>query len=270
MVRSSLERLVELAAGLLTAFVLIVLYAPVAVSAVFSVVEIDRGAVRWDSFTLERYVTLWSNESVTDAVMNTVLVAGSAVATATTLAVLLALYVQWRGAIGRRVLELIIYLPFLLPPIITGLSLLIASVELGIGRGLILIAIGHTAFVLAICFRLVLTRLQSLSPALIEASADLGASSFQTFRYILLPQLGSAIVSGAVLALTLSFDETLISVFLTADKMTLPIRLWAMMRVGFTAEINALVTIVLLVSILLAIVAALRIGSGHTRQAVNG
>lgn len=257
MVRSAAERAAELAAGLLAALVFAVLYAPVVVNAVFSVVEIEHGAPRWDTFTFQRYVTLWSNESVIDALRNTVIVASAAVATATLLAILLALYVQWQGALGRRALELVIYLPFLLPPIITGLSLLIASVELGIGRGLMLIAVGHTAFVLAVCFRLVLTRLRNLPPSLIEASADLGASPFQTLRHVLFPHLGSAIVTGAVLALTLSFDETLISVFLAGDKTTLPLRLWAMMRVGFTAEINALVTIVLVVSILLAIAAAL-------------
>lgn len=79
----------------------------------------------------------------------------------------------------------------------------------------------------------------------------------QTLRYVLLPQMIPAIVTGAVLALTLSFDETLISVFLAGDQMTLPLRLWAMMRIGFTAEINALVTIVLAVSIFLTMVAAL-------------
>jgi ABC-type spermidine/putrescine transport system permease subunit II len=73
-----------------------------------------------------------------------------------------------------------------------------------------------------------------------------------------LPQLLSAVVTGGLLALTLSFDETLITVFLSGNEMTLPLRLWAMTRVGFTQEINALVTVVLLVSIVLAVIVALR------------
>jgi ABC-type spermidine/putrescine transport system permease subunit II len=259
MIRSTSERLAEVASGAMTTIVMSVLYAPVVVSAVFSVVEVQRGRPHWETFTLGHYVTLWSNESVIEALLNSVIVASVAIAAATVLAVLLALYVQWKGAFGRSAIEVIIYLPFLLPPIITGLSLLIASVELGIGRGLMLIAVGHTAFVLAVCFRLVVTRLRHLPPSLVEASSDLGASPFQTLRHVLLPHLASAVVTGAVLALTLSFDETLISVFLAGDQTTLPLRLWAMMRVGFTAEINALVTIVLLVSILLAVAAALRL-----------
>ena len=133
-----------------------------------------------------------------------------------------------------------------------------ACAELGVSRGVATIVLGHTVFVLAITYRLVRTRLQSLPRSLVEASADLGANSFQTFRRILLPQLVSAIVTGALLALTLSFDETLITVFLSGDQMTLPLRLWAMMRVGFTQDINALVTVVLAVSIALAVIVAVR------------
>jgi ABC-type spermidine/putrescine transport system permease subunit II len=134
----------------------------------------------------------------------------------------------------------------------------VGCAELGVSRGIATIVLGHTVFVLAITYRLVRTRLQALPRSLLEASADLGANGFQTFRYIVLPQLMSAIVTGALLALTLSFDETLITVFLSGDQMTLPLRLWAMMRVGFTQDINALVTVVLAISIVLAVIVAMR------------
>ena len=130
--------------------------------------------------------------------------------------------------------------------------------ELGVSRGIATVVSGHTVFVLAITYRLVRTRLQALPRSLVEASADLGANGFQTFRYIVLPHLMSAVVTGALLALTLSFDETLITVFLSGDQMTLPLRLWAMMRVGFTQDINALVTVVLAIPIVLAVVVAVR------------
>ena len=202
----------EIVAGVLTAVTFLVLYAPIVVSAVFSVVEIRRGRILWETFTLSHYVTLWSNGSVMDALSNT--------------------------------------------PIVTGLALLVTSANAGVDRGVITIIVGHTIFVLAVAYRLVLTRLQALPPSLVEASFDLGASRVQTLRHVLLPHLASAILTGALLALTLSFDETLISSFVAGDEMTLPLRLWAMMRVGFTPEINALVTLVLLVSIALALVSA--------------
>jgi len=257
-VRSPGERVVEAVAGLLTALVLLVLYSPVLINALFSVVALDDGQIQWDSFSLAPYRAVWSDPDVIGALRNTGAVALVAVGAATVLAVAFALYADRDGAIGRRSLELTIYLPFLLPPIVTGLSLLVACAELGVSRGVATIVLGHTVFVLAITYRLVRTRLQSLPRSLVEASADLGADSFQTFRRILLPQLVSAIVTGALLALTLSFDETLITVFLSGDQMTLPLRLWAMMRVGFTQDINALVTVVLAVSIALAVIVAVR------------
>lgn len=246
------ETFADLLSGLVTVLVLGVLYAPVIISALFSVVDIRNGEIDWASFSLIRYVTLWDNPTIIAALANTAIVAFVAVAVALVLAVLLALYAQWEGAIGRRFLELVIYLPFLLPPIVTGLSLLVASAELGIARGLMTVVIGHTVFVLAVAYRLVLTRLEAMPASLVEASSDLGATRFQTFRHVLLPHLASAIVTGAVLALTLSFDETLITVFLAGEVTTLPLRLWAMMRVGFSPEINALVTLVLVISLVLA------------------
>ena len=257
------ERIADLLAGILTVLVLCVLYTPVAISALFSVVEIKDGHILWDSFTLQHYVTLWSNPTVIDSLKNTAIVAGTSVFFATILAVGLALYVEWQGAVGKRTLELAIYLPFLLPPIVTGLSLLVASAQFDVSRGLTTIIVGHTIFVLAVAYRLILTRLQTLPRTMIEASSDLGATRLQTFRFIVLPYMTSAIATGAVLALTLSFDETLISVFLAGDRMTLPLRLWAMMRVGFTQQINALVTIVLMISLVLATAVAFRLKLGN-------
>ena len=253
-----MERIVELLAGVLTALVLLVLYSPVLINALFSEVKLDDGRILWESFSLEPYRTVWLDVDVIAALRNTAVVAIAAVGVATVLGVAFALYVDREGAIGRRSIELAIYLPFLLPPIITGLSLLVACAELGVPRGVMTIALGHIVFVLALIYRLIRTRLQAMPRSLVEASADLGATGFQTFRHIMLPQLLSAIVTGALLALTLSFDETLITIFLSGNQMTLPLRLWAMMRVGFTQDINALVTVVLLVSIVLAVIVAVR------------
>lgn len=256
--KSAGERLAIWTTGLLTFLVFAVLYIPVLISMLFSLVEIRQGKILWETLSFNPYVTLWSNASVVDALSNTAVVAIVSVIIASLLAVILALYTQWEGAMGRRMLEITIYLPFLLPPIVTGLALLVASAEIGLKRGLATVIAGHTIFVLAVAYRLVLTRLQALPPSLVEASFDLGASRWQTLRHVLMPHLASAIMTGAVLALTLSFDETLISTFVAGDQMTLPLRLWAMMRVGFTPEINALVTVVLLISIFLAIVVAWR------------
>lgn len=252
------ERLVQYAAACLAGAVLLVLYAPVAVGAMFSVVKVTRAGIDWQSATLGWYGALWQNASILDAIRTTLIVGLIAVSVAIVLSVVLALYVEWEGAIGRRLIEVIVYLPFLLPPIITGLSLLIFFAQFGISRGIATIAAGHSVFVLALLYRLVLARLKSLPRSLVEASADLGATRWQTFWLILWPQLRPVVITGGILAFALSFDETLISVFLAGNSATLPLRLWAMMRVGFTPEINALVTLVLIATMAMAVVIGLR------------
>ena len=256
--KSVAERLVEIGLALVALAALLVLYAPVGISALFSIVPVDRAGIHWDAATLAWYGRLAENASVISAVETPALVGVVSVAIATVLAIVRAFSVEGEGAVARRLVEIVIYLPFLMPPIITGLALLVFLDELGVSRGTATIALGHTALVLAVLYRLTLTRLRALPRSLAEASADLGASRWQTFRYVLWPQMRSAVATGVVLALTLSFDETLITVFLSGDATTLPLRLWGMMRVGFTPEINALVTLVLVVSIALALVVAAR------------
>jgi ABC-type spermidine/putrescine transport system permease subunit II len=258
------ERIVIWLCGLLLAAVLLVLYAPVIVGALFSVVQLQRGHILWETASLRAYAELFGNADIAGALLNTLVVAVASVAAATLLALLLALYVHGEHALGRGFIELMVYLPFVMPPIVTGLSLLLFFAGIGLARDIRTIAIGHAVFVLAILYRTVLVRLRSLPPSMAEASADLGATRRQTFRYVILPYLRSALITGALLALTLSFDETLITVFLAGDRMTLPLRLWAMMRVGFTPQINALVTLVILASIALALGVAARMrGAGR-------
>jgi ABC-type spermidine/putrescine transport system permease subunit II len=184
-------------------------------------------------------------------------VAAASVLLALVLALGLAWYMKTGTRRGRSFVEFVIFLPFVLPGIITGISLLVAFRELGIERSLVTVTIGHTVLVLAILYRMVSVRLDSLEASQIEASLDLGATGLQTFLFVVLPQLRSAIVTGALLAFTLSFDETLVTFFLVGGDATLPIRLWAMMRVGFTPEVNALVALVLLATMTLAVLGAL-------------
>lgn len=263
--RSRAERITDLGLGVLAGAVFLVLYSPVLVGALFSLVAVDRGGIHWETASFDWYAKLFENQSILDAIKTTAIVGAASVVLASIAAIVLALYVEWEGALFRRIVELIVYLPFLLPPIVTGLSLLIFFVGIGVDRGFATIIVGHTVFVLAVMFRLVQTRLRSLSKSLVEASSDLGASRWQTVRYVLWPQLRPAVATGAILAFTLSFDETLMSVFLAGDATTLPLRLWAMMRVGFTPQINALVTIVLLISIALTVLVGMRLNPADGR-----
>jgi ABC-type spermidine/putrescine transport system permease subunit II len=239
-----------------TALVFVILYGPIFVPIVSSFFEVRQGAVQWDQATLGAYAALTRNEGILTALRNTLVVGAAAVLISLALGTLLAFHYQAGRSRGRELIQFVVFLPFLMPPIITGLSLLIFFREIEFERSLVTVVIGHTVFVLALVYRTILVRLQSLSRSLVEASYDLGASGWQTFRHVLLPNLASAMVGAAALAFALSFDETMITILVTGTDSTLPIRLWAMMRLGFTPDINALVAIILALTTALCLVAA--------------
>jgi len=224
-----------------TAVVFVILYGPILVPIISSFFASNHGVVDWSRPGVSAYVQLIKNESVLNALRNTMLVGFAAVFGSVCFGTLLAFYYNAGKSFGREVLQFVVFLPFLMPPIITGLSLLIFFREIQFERSLLTVVIGHTVFVLALVYRTILIRLQSLNSSMAEASYDLGASGLQTFWYILLPNLKSAMFAAAVLAFALSFDETMITILVTGTENTLPIRLWAMMRLGFSPDINALV-----------------------------
>jgi putative spermidine/putrescine transport system permease protein/spermidine/putrescine transport system permease protein len=248
-------RLSTLVLAAITAVVSIVLYSPLFVPILSSFFTVTHGKVDWSMPTLSAYVDLMDNGDVLSALRATLIVGVCTVVLSVVCGTLLALYYHGHRA-GRGALQFIVFLPFLMPPVISGLALLIFFREINFDRSLITIVIGHTVFVLAIVYRTILTRLQSMSPTLVEASYDLGANGWQTFWRVLLPNLSTAMIGGAVLAFALSFDETMITILVTGPQSTLPVRLWAMMRLGFSPDINALVALILLFTLLLCALTA--------------
>ncbi|RWC33718.1 ABC transporter permease [Mesorhizobium sp.] len=252
---SALPRLSTIFLAAITTLVAVLLYSPLFVPIVSSFFTISHGNVDWSSPTLATYVALTQNHDILAALRTTLIVGVCTVILSVVSGTLLALYYHGRRS-GRSILQFIIFLPFLMPPIISGLALLIFFREIGLERSLLTVVIGHTVFVLAIVYRTVLMRLQSMSRTLVEASYDLGATGWQTFWRIILPNLSSAMVGGAILAFALSFDETMITILVTGTQSTLPVRLWAMMRLGFSPDINALVALILMFTVLLCVLAA--------------
>lgn len=250
-----LGRLALVLLTVVTAVVFTLLYGPLLVPIISSFFSVAHGDIQWANPSVSSYVSLTQNEGILEALKNTLIVGASAVVLSLILGTIFAIYYCSGKSIAREVLQFVIFLPFLMPPIITGLSLLVFFREINFERSLITIVIGHTVFILTLAYRTLVVRLKSLGPAMIEASYDLGATSFQTFRYVLLPNLKSALVGSAVLCFALSFDETLITILVTGTDNTLPIRLWAMMRLGFTPDINALVALVLAFTTLLCLIA---------------
>ena len=253
------DKVVYWALALVTLTAFAILYAPVFLVGILSFFESKRQVIDWGGFSVDSYIELADNKRIIGALTRTLIVAFFASLAALVAGTAIAYYYHSARSRLREVLQFAVFMPFLMPPIITGLSMLVFFRQVGISTGLIAVIIGHTAFVMALVYRTLLTRIQSLSLALVEASEDLGASKFQTFRYVVFPHMRSAAVTASLLAFVISFDETLITLFLVGDTSTLPIRLWAMIRTGFSEEINALVTIIIAVSALLTLSVASRL-----------
>lgn len=251
-------RLSGLASGILSAItvaVFLVLYGPLLIPIASSFFTVAHGDVQWSEPSLSAYATLATNNGILNAVGNTLIVGVAATLLSLIFGTLLALHYCGGKSLVREAMQFAVFLPFLMPPIITGLALLIFFREIDVPRSLGTIIVGHTIFIQALAYRTIVLRLQSLGPSMIEASVDLGASPWQTFIHIILPNLRSTLVGAGIIGFALSFDETLITLLLTGTSNTLPIRLWAMMRLGFTPDINALVAIILGLTVVICIAA---------------
>ena len=124
---------------------------------------------------------------------------------------------------GRETISLLFILPIALPGIITGISLRSAFDIMGINFSIWTIVLGHATFCIVVVYNNAIARFRRLSGNLIEASMDLGANGFQTFRYVVLPQIGTALLAGGMLAFALSFDEVIVTTFTAGQQSTLPI-----------------------------------------------
>jgi ABC-type spermidine/putrescine transport system permease subunit II len=251
----NLSRTALVVLSAITTLVFATLYGPLLIPLISSFFNVAHGDVQWNEPSFSAYQALANNTGILIAVRNTLIVGFSATFLALIVGTVLALHYCGGNSLARDVMHFTVFLPFLMPPIITGLSLLIFFRETGIPRSLLTVITGHTLFVLALSYRTIVSRLQSMGPSLIEASTDLGASAGQTLVHIILPNLTSTLIGAGLLSFALSFDETMITLLVTGTDNTLPIRLWAMMRLGFSPDINALVGIILGLTVLLCVIA---------------
>jgi spermidine/putrescine transport system permease protein len=246
-----LSRIVSPGFGIL---LLVVTYMPITLVILFSF-----NASQVATFPLERFTTSWyqllfQNESILTAFRNTLIVAACAVAGAVVIGVLSAYLMHRRRFRLAFLYQLVILLPFILPGIFTGLALLLFFSALNIPRSLFTVFIGHIVLCTAVVFKTVMARFGALERSQEEASYDLGASTLQTFIHVVLPNIRTALITGALLAFVLSFDETLITFFVIGPELTLPLKIWAMMRANFSPQVHALASMVFVTSTVLVIV----------------
>jgi putative spermidine/putrescine transport system permease protein len=172
---------------------------------------------------------------------------------------------------GREAISFLLVLPLALPGIITGIALNSFFSFTGIQLGTLTIVIGHTTFCIVVVFNNLIARLRRTSGSLAEASSDLGARGWQTLRLVTLPLTATALVSGALLAFGLSFDEVIVTVFTAGAQNTLPLWIFGAIRLGQQLpEVNAVVSIVILLTVVPVVLAARLAGAGAvTRSARN-
>ncbi|MBA2628350.1 MAG: ABC transporter permease [Gemmatimonadales bacterium] len=238
-----------------TALVYLFLHLPAFVLMLFSFNR-SRFSVEWTGGTLEWYRRLADRTDILRALRASVIVGLSATLVATALGTLIALGLARRRFRGRQAYEAMLYLPIVTPEIVVGISLLVLFAALGVPLGLTTITIAHVAFSISFVVVVVLARLRGMDGTLEEAAMSLGADELTAFRRVTLPQLWPAIAAAALLAFTLSFDDFVITFFVSGvGSTTLPLLVYAMVRRSIEPTVNAISTIILLVTTLLVFAA---------------
>ncbi len=232
-------------------------YLPILVVAVYSFNE-SKLTSTWGGFSLKWYRDLFADEGMFEALLNSLVLALTSSVLAAILATSAALGIKNARLPGKRLLEQASLLPLIIPEIVLGMVFLSFFSLLGLPFGMLTLILAHTAFCVPYIYTQVRARLTVMDHAVVEAARDLGASGWTAFFTVTLPMLAPAILSGMFLSFAMSFDDVIISIFCTGVSVnTLPIRVYTQLKTGVTPEINALCTLMLAVTILCYIAAAL-------------
>lgn len=235
----------------ITAGVYAFLHVPMLVLIAFSFND-SKFSTEWTGFTLHWYARLLERDDILPALKGSLLVGGLSTFFATILGTLLAMGLARHRFRGRSALEGLVYVPVVTPEIVCGISLLLLFVAMGVQLGFTTIVLAHTAFNISFVTVVVRARLEGMDRSLEEAALILGADEWTTFWRVTVPQLWPGILSGALLAFTMSFDDFVITSLVSGPgSATLPIVVYGMVRKNIEPSINAISTIVLVVTTLL-------------------
>lgn len=219
------------------------IYLPILILIIFSF-NTQKLNVRWEGFTLAWYAELFRDRDVLLATRNTLLVAFVSTVIATVVGTLAALALQRYRFRGQTLAESTLYIPVIIPEVVMGIALLAFFAQMGIGLGLGTITLAHIAFSIPFVTLVVRARLHGFDKAIEEAAQDLGANEWITFWRVTLPTIAPGVLSGALLAFTLSLDDYVITYFTAGPgSTTLPLRIYSMVRFAVTPEVNALSTL---------------------------
>jgi len=251
-----MRRLGDGAGRLFLGLVLVFLYVPIVVLALMGFNDSVHYALPFE-FTTRWYEDLAGNERLLEASLNSVLVALANTVIATTLGTMAAFaFARYRFK-GRTILQLLLFPPITIPWLIIGTSMLVLFFWTGIGRGLHSMLLGHVALSLPYVIIVVGARLASFGPELEEAAASLGATPLQSFMRVSVPVMAPGIVAASLFAFAVSFDQFVISYFLAPPGVSvLPVEIFSAIRKGFTPEVNAISTIMIVVSMTVLLIFA--------------
>lgn len=248
-------------------FFFVFLYAPIVLVVVYSFNANPVNMMIWDGFTLDWYRSIFGapnhlNESTMYvestkqlyAAVRTSLTAALVASTVSTIfGTCLAIAVARFRFRFRGFYRALMFMPMMMPDIVLGIALLIFFVSIGINLSIYTIIIGHCTFLTSYVFTVVSSRLADMDDSLEQASADLGANGWQTFRRVTLPLIMPGVAGGALLAFIISMDDLVITYFIAGvNSTTLPIFIYGMLRRGIKPEINAIATMMLLFSVVIA------------------
>jgi spermidine/putrescine transport system permease protein len=223
------------------------IYGPILILMIFSFNTMKLN-IRWEGFTTRWYGVLFNDQQVILATRNTLLIAVVSTVVATILGTLAALALHRYRFPGYGLSETMMYIPIVIPEVVMGISLLVLFDRLNFALGLGTITLAHIAFNIPFVALVVRARLHGYDNSIDEAAMDLGANEMTTFWRVTLPTIMPGVLSGAMLALTLSLDDYVITFFTAGPgSTTLPLRVFSMVRFMVTPEVNALSTIWVLV-----------------------
>ncbi len=229
------------------------LYLPLAIVVAYSFND-SRLNAEWVGFTFDWYDKLFHNEEMLTAALNSLAIALTASLVATVLGTMAGV-AMYRYKL--RLLPILVLTPIAIPEILMGVSLLIFFVLLNFTLGLVSVALAHIAFCIGFVAIVVRSRLAGMDESLTEAARDCGATPFQAFRHVTLPLIMPGVIAGALMAFTLSIDDFVITFFTAgAGTVTLPLQIYSMIKIAVTPEVNAVSTLLMLLTLALIIIAS--------------
>lgn len=230
--------------GVAIVAVYIFLYAPMIITALFSVNDSKIQTLPFVGFTTKWFSELFNDEPMKQAIFYSLKVAATAVSISACAALVFAMIIQRLQIRGKAVLEAFMASTLVAPGLVLGISLLVIFHSAGVEPGFWTIVIGHCSFITPLIMFILIQRLKTADPSLEQASMDCGAGYLRTFWHVTLPGVRVALIAGCLLGFTLSMDEIAVTFFLAGTQPTLPVYVWGLLRFGFTPEVNAAFTLI--------------------------